>query len=171
LALRVISAQQNLVAIGVIARHRANYTNRASAIIHDLKPLPGLTPKLQLPALRCIVTGRCGACDRARIRATRWHRRHNAAPRPGQEWNMLSPPCGDLPVGRFVDRAVQPCLQKYFASPVGQIISTNLRHPTPPEGRIMIVTDAGWNAVDAAAFCVRRDRRAGRKACERSTAR
>ncbi len=37
---------------------------------------------------------------------------------------------------------VQSPLQKYFASPVGQIISTNSRHPTPPEGRIMIVTDA-----------------------------
>jgi len=36
----------------------------------------------------------------------------------------------------------------------------------------MIVTDAGRDAVDAAAFCARRDRRAGwRKACERSTAR
>src|SRR6202158_4800367 len=35
----------------------------------------------------------------------------------------------------------------------------------------MIVTDAGWDAVDAAAFCARRDCRAGwRKACERSTA-
>ena len=35
----------------------------------------------------------------------------------------------------------------------------------------MIVTDAGWDAVDAAAFYARRDRRAGwRKACERSTA-
>ena len=44
-------------------------------------------------------------------------------------------------------------------------------HPTPPEGRIMIVTDAGRDAVDAAAFCARRDRRVGwRKACERSTA-
>ena len=33
----------------------------------------------------------------------------------------------------------------------------------------MIVTDAGRGAVDAAAFCARRDRRAGwRKACERS---
>jgi hypothetical protein len=42
-------------------------------------------------------------------------------------------------------------LQKYFASPVGQIISTNSRHPTPQEGRIAIVTDAGWGAVDAAA--------------------
>jgi hypothetical protein len=66
---------------------------------------------------------------------------------------------------------VQSPLQKYFASPVGQIISTNSRHPTPPEGRIMIVTDAGRDAVDAAAFCARRDRRVGwRKACERSTA-
>jgi hypothetical protein len=36
----------------------------------------------------------------------------------------------------------------------------------------MIVTDAGWDAVDAAAFCARWDRRAGwRKARERSTAR
>jgi len=77
----------------------------------------------------------------------------------------------DLPVGRLVERAVQSPLQKYFASPVGQIISTNSRHPTPQEGRIMIVTDAGWNAVDAAAFCARWDRRAGRKTCERSTAR
>src|SRR6266478_7913528 len=47
---------------------------------------------------------------------------------------------------------VQSPSQKYFASPVGQIISTNSRHPTPPEGRIMIVTDAGRDAVDAAAF-------------------
>jgi hypothetical protein len=39
--------------------------------------------------------------------------------------------------------AVQSHLQKYFASPVGQIISTNSRHPTPPEGRIAIVTDVG----------------------------
>jgi hypothetical protein len=58
--------------------------------------------------------------------------------------------------------AVQSHLQKYFASPVGQIISTNSRHPTPQQGRIAIVTDAGWDAVDAAAFCARRDRRAGR---------
>ena len=62
-------------------------------------------------------------------------------------------------------------LQKYFASPVGQIISTNSRHPTPQEGRIMIVTNAGWDAVDAAAFCARWDCRAGRKTCERSPAR
>jgi hypothetical protein len=42
-------------------------------------------------------------------------------------------------------------------------------HPT--EGRIMIVTNAGWDAVDAAAFCARWGRRVGRKTCERSTAR
>src|SRR5713226_132663 len=46
----------------------------------------------------------------------------------------------DLPDGHF---CVESPLQKYFASPVGQIISTNSRHPTPPEGRIAIVTDAG----------------------------
>jgi hypothetical protein len=34
-------------------------------------------------------------------------------------------------------------LQKYFAFAVGQIISTDSRHPTPQEGRIMIVTKRG----------------------------
>src|SRR5467141_2358074 len=77
----------------------------------------------------------------------------------------LSTGSGDLPVGHF---CVQPHLQKYFASPVGQIISTNSRRPTPQEGRIMIVTDAGWDAVDAAAFCARKGCRAGFTACERS---
>jgi len=36
---------------------------------------------------------------------------------------------------------------------------------------LAIVTNAGWDAVDAAAFCAQRDRRAGWKTCERSTAR
>src|SRR5450432_2075617 len=49
----------------------------------------------------------------------------------------------DLPDRLSGDFDVESCLQKYFASPVGQIISTNSRHPTPPEGRIAIVTDAG----------------------------
>jgi hypothetical protein len=48
-----------------------------------------------------------------------------------------------LPDGRAVENPVESPLQKYFASPVGQIISTSSRHPTPPEGRIAIVTDAG----------------------------
>jgi hypothetical protein len=47
--------------------------------------------------------------------------------------NVFSPQSSDLPVGRFVDRGVQPPLQKYFASPVGQIISTN--SPIPPHKR------------------------------------
>jgi hypothetical protein len=46
--------------------------------------------------------------------------------------NRLSTPSGDLPVGRLVGMRVESLLQKYFASPVGQIISTNSRHPTPP---------------------------------------
>src|SRR5712692_6373540 len=71
----------------------------------------------------------------------------------------------DLPVGHL---CVESPLQKYFASPVGQIISTNSRHPTPPEGRIAIVTDVGEGcggrgSVERAMGC-----RAGRKACERS---
>ena len=45
---------------------------------------------------------------------------------------------------------VKPGNQKYFSGAVGQITST-----TPPvspgKGRIMIVTNAGWDAVDAAA--------------------
>ena len=42
-----------------------------------------------------------------------------------------------------------------------QIISITSRHPVPQEGRIAIVTNAGRDAVDAAASCVRGDRRAG----------
>jgi hypothetical protein len=57
--------------------------------------------------------------------------------------NVFSPQSGDLPVGRFVDSGVESLLQKYFTSPVGQIISTNSPHPTPQQGRIAIVTDVG----------------------------
>ena len=67
----------------------------------------------------------------------------------------------DLPVGRRCNFPVESLLQKYFASPVGQIISTNSRRPTPLQGRIAIVMDAGWDDVDAAAFCARQDRSSG----------
>ena len=40
----------------------------------------------------------------------------------------------DLPDGRAVENPVQSPLQKYFASPVGQIISTNSCHPVPHRG-------------------------------------
>jgi hypothetical protein len=49
----------------------------------------------------------------------------------------------DLPVGRFVDRAVQPPLQKYFASVVGRNISMSPAIPSHTEGRFAIVTDVG----------------------------
>ena len=68
---------------------------------------------------------------------------------------------GDLPVGRFVDRGVQPPLQKYFCFRTPQITSRTFRIPSHREGRFAIVTDAGWDAVDAAAFCARGDCRAG----------
>src|SRR3981081_4341055 len=43
--------------------------------------------------------------------------------------------------------------------PPKSLLELFVSHPT--EGRIMIVTNAGWDAVDAAAFCARWDRRAG----------
>jgi hypothetical protein len=56
----------------------------------------------------------------------------------------------DLPGGLFGRSAVQSCLEKSFASVPGRNRSTaNSSHPT--EGRIAIVTDAGRDAVDAAA--------------------
>jgi hypothetical protein len=58
--------------------------------------------------------------------------------------------CTFLPDGQISHLAVQPRLQKYFASPPTQI---NFKTPPscPTEGRIAIVTDAGRDAVDAAA--------------------
>jgi hypothetical protein len=65
---------------------------------------------------------------------------------------------------------IQSCLQKYFPSRSTQINS--ISPPSrPPEGRFAIVTNAGRDAVDAAALGARWDGRAGRKACERSRAR
>jgi hypothetical protein len=51
----------------------------------------------------------------------------------GTRAELLSPPCSDLPVGRFVDRAVQPPLQKYFASPSGR--NRNRANPSRPTQR------------------------------------
>ena len=48
--------------------------------------------------------------------------------RSGREWNLLSPSCGDLPVGQF---CVESRLQKYFGFHAPQITSrTPLSHPT-----------------------------------------
>jgi hypothetical protein len=46
---------------------------------------------------------------------------------------------------------IQSLSQKYSAFAVGQITAISSRHPIPEEGRIAIVTNAGWEAVDAAA--------------------
>jgi hypothetical protein len=61
---------------------------------------------------------------------------------------------------------VQPPLEKYSAFAVGQIISTS-SPVSPQEGRLAIVTNAGRDAVDAAASARERGRRAGLWACER----
>jgi hypothetical protein len=53
-------------------------------------------------------------------------------------------------------KSVHPLAQKYFAFAVGQITDLTPR-VSPTEGRIAIVTDAGWDAVDAAASGVKRD--------------
>src|SRR3977135_945269 len=55
---------------------------------------------------------------------------------------------------------VQPRLQKYSHSPSTQI--TPYPQPSrPPQGRIAIVTDAGWDAMDAAAMGARSERMGG----------
>ena len=46
---------------------------------------------------------------------------------------------------------VQSRLKKYFAFAVGQINASNPAILSREEGRIAIVTNAGWDAVDAAA--------------------
>src|SRR5450631_2061735 len=67
----------------------------------------------------------------------------------------------DLPDGRAVENPVQSPLQKYFASPVGQIISTNSRIPSRKRGVSRSSRTLERDAVDAAAFGARWDRRAG----------
>ena len=56
------------------------------------------------------------------------------------------------PTGKSVvaTKLVQPS-RKIFRFLVGQISAINSPHPFPQEGRIAIVTNAGWDAVDAAA--------------------
>jgi hypothetical protein len=100
----------------------------------------------------------CGAARRAlhRVRDTRG--------------NCSSRSCGDLPVGRFVDRAVQSPLQKYFCFRTPQITSRSFGVP-PHRGAYRDRHGRGvrmrWTRQRFA-----RDGIAGRvdEACERSTA-
>ncbi len=48
--------------------------------------------------------------------------------------NCASRPCGDLPVGRFVDRGVESHLQKYFCFHIPQITSRTFRIPPQKRG-------------------------------------
>jgi hypothetical protein len=65
--------------------------------------------------------------------------------------------CTDLPDGQISDLAVQPPLQKYSASRVGQIIS--IAPPVSPDerGGSRVVTNARWDAVDAKVATDERD--------------
>jgi hypothetical protein len=54
-----------------------------------------------------------------------------------------------LPDGQIADFPVQSSLQKYSCSLLTQITSISFAIPHPQEGRIAIVTDAGWDVVDA----------------------
>jgi hypothetical protein len=52
-------------------------------------------------------------------------------------------------LAQLINRSVQPPLQKYSDFPKTQITFITLAIPSLPEGRFAIVTNAGWDAVDA----------------------
>ena len=70
---------------------------------------------------------------------------------------------GDLPVGRFADglSSLISDFPKNISVPTYPKSDLELSPSRPTEGRIAIVTNAGRDAVDAAAFCARRDCGAG----------
>jgi hypothetical protein len=74
---------------------------------------------------------------------------------------------GKLPSAVNAICPVQPYQQKNFAFAVGQISSTSSPRPFPARGALAIVTNAGWDAVDAAASA--RMVIAGRVSRERAT--
>jgi hypothetical protein len=65
-----------------------------------------------------------------------------------------------MPDGQISELPVQPHLQKYSCFRPTQIKSISIDVPSH-RGALAIVTDAGRDAVDAAAFCATRDRRVG----------
>jgi hypothetical protein len=81
----------------------------------------------------------CECCDRSRLCGAARRALH----RVRDTSDVLSPPCGDLPVGRLVDRGVESLLQKYFCFRTPQITSTTSAIPSHTEGRFAIVTDVG----------------------------
>ena len=71
--------------------------------------------------------------------------------------------------GKSPQKSVQPLCGKYSSCRPAQITGISPRIPSHSEGRIAIVTNAGWDAVDAAASARRFVRRAVFR--ERATAR
>jgi hypothetical protein len=65
------------------------------------------------------------------------------------------------PSGALLKGVFSPICKNISLHPSGKSSLQVRAIPSHTEGRIAIVTDAGWGAVDAAAFCVRRDCRAG----------
>src|ERR1700731_3857934 len=65
------------------------------------------------------------------------------------------------PSGAFLTGVSSPLCKNISLHPSGKSSLQIRAIPPHREGRIAIVTDAGWDAVDAAAFCARGDRRAG----------
>ena len=59
---------------------------------------------------------------------------------------------GDAPDGQITDSSVQCPREKYIASLFAKISFRNRIVSPRSEGRIAIVTDAGWDAVDALAL-------------------
>ena len=54
-----------------------------------------------------------------------------------------------MPVGQIGNLRVQPPFAKRFCFAADPNQIYNSRYPVPLQGRIAIVTDAGWDAVDA----------------------
>ena len=71
----------------------------------------------------------------------------------------------DLPVGLFVDRRVESFFSDFPKNICCHLTKSHLElfASRPTEGRIRIVRDAGWDAVDAAALGAQRGGRAGSK--------
>jgi hypothetical protein len=89
---------------------------------------------------RCTASGTSGICSRCR---------QVICPSGGLSTDVSSPLCKNISV---------------FTPPKSHL---ELRASHPTRGALAIVTNAGRDAVDAAASCARWGRRAGRKTCER----
>jgi hypothetical protein len=63
----------------------------------------------------------------------------------------------DCPTGKSVNLLSSPLCKNISLHPSGKSSLQIRAIPSREEGRIMIVTDAGWDAVDAAALGAQRD--------------